>query len=203
MVRHALYLQIGCCHQLRPEAVESFFVLHELTGDPKYREWGHEVFQAFQKYSFTKHGYGSFADVTDAQAECCTGEYDKQPTFWAAETLKYLYLLQDPDHQISLDKYVFNTEGHPFPLQDKMPSGFYTVSPRNSTMVNDAISELNAIRMGKSSNGIDTLSSRPKDATSVHTPLREHGNPQNERIWNFWIPSSMKRIFTDVTEAIR
>lgn len=116
-------------NRLRPEAVESFFVLHELTGDPKYREWGHEVFEAFQNFSLTQHGYGAFPDVTNALDECCKGKYDVQPTFFAAETLKYLYLLQDTDHQISLDKYVFNTEGHPFPLNEVMPSGFYETRP--------------------------------------------------------------------------
>jgi hypothetical protein len=34
-------------------------------------------------------------------------------SFFLAETLKYLYLLQSPDHTISLEKYVFNTEAHP------------------------------------------------------------------------------------------
>ena len=34
-------------------------------------------------------------------------------SFFLAETLKYLYLLQSPDHDISLEKYVFNTEAHP------------------------------------------------------------------------------------------
>jgi hypothetical protein len=33
-----------------------------------------------------------------------------------AETLKYLYMLQSPDHPISLDRYVFNTEAHPLPV---------------------------------------------------------------------------------------
>lgn len=28
-----------------------------------------------------------------------------------AETLKYLYMLQSPDHPISLERYVFNTVG--------------------------------------------------------------------------------------------
>ncbi|CAB1119255.1 unnamed protein product [Ectocarpus sp. CCAP 1310/34] len=30
---------------LRPETLESFFVLHQLTGDPVYREWGWEIFR--------------------------------------------------------------------------------------------------------------------------------------------------------------
>jgi mannosyl-oligosaccharide alpha-1,2-mannosidase len=34
-------------------------------------------------------------------------------SFFLAETLKYLYLSQDPDHSIDLSKYVFNTEAHP------------------------------------------------------------------------------------------
>ena len=34
-------------------------------------------------------------------------------SFFLAETLKYLYMLQSPDHEISLAKYVFNTEAHP------------------------------------------------------------------------------------------
>ena len=32
--------------------------------------------------------------------------------------MKYLYLLQDPTKQITLDKYVFNTEAHPFAIFD-------------------------------------------------------------------------------------
>ena len=34
-------------------------------------------------------------------------------SFFLAETLKYLYMLQSPDHPISLERYVFNTEAHP------------------------------------------------------------------------------------------
>jgi hypothetical protein len=34
-----------------------------------------------------------------------------------AETLKYLYLLQSPDHPVSLQKYVITTEAHLLPMQ--------------------------------------------------------------------------------------
>lgn len=104
---------------LRPEAVESFFVLHQLTGDPKYRDWGHQVFVAFNKSSRSPFGFGAHPDVTRTDVMCCAGNDDKEPTFFAAETLKYLYLLQDPDHIVSLDEFVFNTEAHPFPLAPK------------------------------------------------------------------------------------
>ena len=48
---------------LRPETVESFFVLYHLTGDPIYREWGWEVFQAIERYCKTEAGYGELKDV--------------------------------------------------------------------------------------------------------------------------------------------
>jgi len=44
-------------------------------------------------------------------------------SFFLAETLKYLYLLQSPDHPISLQHYVFNTEAHPTRIygEDRVP----------------------------------------------------------------------------------
>ena len=38
---------------------------------------------------------------------------DKMESFVLAETVKYFYLLFDPDDKVPLDKYVFNTEAHP------------------------------------------------------------------------------------------
>lgn len=45
---------------------------------------------------------------------------DEMESFFPAETLKYLYLLFDPDSKIDLDTYVFNTEAHPLKMFDKM-----------------------------------------------------------------------------------
>ncbi|MES2540700.1 MAG: glycoside hydrolase family 47 protein [Pseudomonadota bacterium] len=36
--------------------------------------------------------------------------------FFLAETLKYLYLLYSPDEVLPHDRWVFNTEAHPFPV---------------------------------------------------------------------------------------
>ena len=38
---------------------------------------------------------------------------DLMPSYFLAETLKYLYLLFAPDETLDLDKVVFNTEAHP------------------------------------------------------------------------------------------
>ena len=97
---------------LRPEAVESFFVLWRITHDPIYREYGWKVFQAFEEVSKSAVGYSGIKDV-NAGAPALD---DIQPSWFLAETLKYLYLLFSPDDVIPLDEYVFNTEAHPLPI---------------------------------------------------------------------------------------
>jgi len=96
---------------LRPEAVEGWWYMHEVTHDARYRDWGWHVFEAMEKNLRVEHGYASLKDVR------MPGRYiDRMESFFLAETLKYLYLLQDPDHAIHLDKFVFNTEGHPLSI---------------------------------------------------------------------------------------
>jgi len=34
---------------LSPETAESLFVLHQVTGNPIYREWGWQIYQAIEK----------------------------------------------------------------------------------------------------------------------------------------------------------
>ncbi|KAK8970280.1 Mannosyl-oligosaccharide 1,2-alpha-mannosidase MNS3 [Platanthera guangdongensis] len=98
---------------LRPETVESLFVLHRITGDPKYRDWGWKIFQAFEEHTKVESGgYSSLDDVTTIP----THKRDKMETFFLGETLKYLYLLFGDDDILPLDKFVFNTEAHPFPI---------------------------------------------------------------------------------------
>ncbi|CAM6075530.1 unnamed protein product [Sphagnum tenellum] len=92
---------------LRPETVESLMYLWRKTGDSKYRDWGWDIFQAFEKQSRIPSGYVGLRNVN-------TGEKDnKMQSFFLAETLKYLYLLFSPSSVIPLDEWVFNTEAHP------------------------------------------------------------------------------------------
>ncbi|GMP87872.1 hypothetical protein CsSME_00040073 [Camellia sinensis var. sinensis] len=99
---------------LRPETVESLFVLYRITGDLKYREWGWEIFKAFEKYTKVKTGgYTSLDDVTVLPPR----RRDKMETFFLGETLKYLYLLFGDNNVIALDEFVFNSEAHPFPIK--------------------------------------------------------------------------------------
>ncbi|KAK6150037.1 hypothetical protein DH2020_017562 [Rehmannia glutinosa] len=99
---------------LRPETVESLFVLFRITEDPKYREWGWEIFEAFEKYTkVDSGGYTSLDDVTVLPPH----RRDKMETFFLGETLKYLYLLFGDRDVLPLNEYVFNTEAHPLPIR--------------------------------------------------------------------------------------
>lgn len=99
---------------LRPETVESIFVLYRVTKDPVYREWGWNILQAFEKHSkISSGGYATTNNVNIPNPS----HRDKMESFFLAETLKYLFLLfmDDPDI-MSLDEWVFNTEAHPLPV---------------------------------------------------------------------------------------
>lgn len=94
---------------LRPETVESLFILYRITRDKKYRKWGWEIFNAIESYSkISTGGYASIANV-----QVLPPKYlDKMESFFLGETLKYLYLLFSDDPELlSLNHYVFNTEG--------------------------------------------------------------------------------------------
>lgn len=129
----------------RPETVESLYYLYKLTGDKKYREWGYEIFQNFVKYTRVESpdgsvSYSSLNDVTSENPKL----RDNMESFWLAETLKYLYLLFDDDNKIPLDKYVFNTEAHPFPRFDMDPlfkTGWLRSSddPRNAEKFSESV----------------------------------------------------------------
>ncbi len=127
-------------YKLRPETVESLFILHKITGDPIYREWGWEIFQSIEKYCRTDIAYGKLKDVMvkrnpevedqmvsrEGHIQCVKYKVMSvsisvlmishsrflhlKESFFLGETLKYLYLLFDPDTEVEIDKYVFNTE---------------------------------------------------------------------------------------------
>lgn len=98
---------------LRPETVESLFILYRITEDSKYREWGWSIFEAFEKYTkVDSGGYSSLDDVTVLPPR----RRDKMETFFLGETLKYLYLLFGDGNVIPLTEFVFNTEAHPIPI---------------------------------------------------------------------------------------
>ncbi|CAK5272571.1 unnamed protein product [Mycena citricolor] len=51
------YVATEDVYLLRPEAVETFYVMWRTTGEVKWRERGWSVFQSLQKYTRVKHGF--------------------------------------------------------------------------------------------------------------------------------------------------
>ena len=115
----AFYIKRNDEHNLlRPETVESLFILWRLTKDQKYRVWGWKIFKSFQKYcKVSTGGYSSIKSVVRTPVIF----KDKMESFWLAETLKYLFLLFSDDDVLPLDKWVLNTEAHPFPIVPRRP----------------------------------------------------------------------------------
>ncbi len=94
-------------YALRPEIMESAYYLHRFTKDPKYLEMGRVFFEDLRRYCRTDDGYTILKSVVTKE------KGDLMPSYFLAETLKYLYLLFAPDDTLDLDRVVFNTEAHP------------------------------------------------------------------------------------------
>ncbi|KAG1470094.1 hypothetical protein G6F56_002881 [Rhizopus delemar] len=98
---------------LRPETLESLYILYRVTGDPKYQEYGWEIFKAIEERCRTPVAYAAIRNVNLLSRGYRLNQIDKMESFLFAETFKYLYLLFSPPELISLDKFVFTTEAHP------------------------------------------------------------------------------------------
>jgi mannosyl-oligosaccharide alpha-1,2-mannosidase len=103
---------------LRPEAIESVFILYRTTGDPDLLEVAWEMFQSIVNATTTPIANAALDDVTFSQAELDEKgrevRVNSMESFWTAETLKYFYLMFSEPDVVSLDEWVFSTEAHPF-----------------------------------------------------------------------------------------
>lgn len=95
---------------LRPEAIESVFILYRITGDERYRESAWSMFTAINKITETEFANAAISDVS---VPVSPPKEDRMESFWLAETLKYFYLIFSEPELVSLDDFVFNTEAHP------------------------------------------------------------------------------------------
>ncbi|KAG0583642.1 hypothetical protein M758_3G151900 [Ceratodon purpureus] len=126
---------------MRPETIESLMYLWRKTGDQKYRDWGWDIFQAFETQTRVPAGFTGLRDVNTGEKD------DMMQSFFLAETLKYLYLLFSPSTVIPLDEWVFNTEAHPV-----------RITPR----VDEPVSLEDNVGKTKSSNAVVRVEQRPR-----------------------------------------
>lgn len=113
-------------YPLRPELIESAMYLYRATADPTLLQLGRDVVESIEKISRVDCGFATVKDVRDHKLD------NRMESFFLAETVKYLYLLFDPDNFLHNDGshfdtvsgpygdcvlgaggYVFNTEAHP------------------------------------------------------------------------------------------
>lgn len=102
---------------LRPEAIESVFLLYRMTGERYLMEAAWEMFDSIMAATKTPLANSALRDVTYSIEQVLEGvqiQSDSMESFWMAETLKYFYLIFSEPDLISLDEWVFNTEAHPF-----------------------------------------------------------------------------------------
>ncbi|HMQ02458.1 MAG TPA: glycoside hydrolase family 47 protein [Pyrinomonadaceae bacterium] len=94
-------------YPLRPEIVESTYILYQLTKDPKYQAMGERLWKDFVRHCRTEAGYAHLKSVVTKEKS------DAMQSFVMAETFKYFFLLFAPDKTLDFRKVVFNTEAHP------------------------------------------------------------------------------------------
>ncbi|KAJ3322709.1 ER degradation-enhancing alpha-mannosidase-like protein 1 [Boothiomyces sp. JEL0866] len=103
-------------YPLRPEFVESTYMLYQATQNHYYLGVGEQILEDLNKFARVPCGFSGFSDVTNKQS------YDtRMESFFLSETLKYLYLLFDTGElMLTIDNFVnkmdtngiFTTEGH-------------------------------------------------------------------------------------------
>lgn len=102
-------------YPLRPELIESTYLLYKATRDPRYLDAGRDMVASLQYGTRCPCGYCHISDVEFHKKE------DHMESFFLAETVKYLWLLFDlavgPDNLVENGpyKYIFSTEGHLLP----------------------------------------------------------------------------------------
>ncbi|XP_049588572.1 ER degradation-enhancing alpha-mannosidase-like protein 1 [Syngnathus scovelli] len=102
-------------YPLRPELVESTYLLYQATKNPFYLHVGMDILQSLETNTKVRCGYATLHHVVHKSKE------DRMESFFLSETCKYLYLLFDEDNPLhkSGNKYIFTTEGHVMPVDKR------------------------------------------------------------------------------------
>lgn len=108
---------------LRPEAIESVFILYRITGEQYLLDAAWDMFTSIINATETPLANAALSDISFSREQLKAGttggntQMDSMESFWMAETLKYFYLIFGDVDVVSLDEWVFNTEAHPFKRQ--------------------------------------------------------------------------------------
>ena len=86
-----------------------------VTKNEVWRERGWQIFLAIEEACRMPVGYASVGRE-DRRVQDHYLPLDDMPSYALAETWKYLYLMFLDHDPIPMDKFVLNTEAHPFPI---------------------------------------------------------------------------------------
>ena len=127
-------------YRLRPELLESLAIFRALDSKNQlaWQKRSVGIWRSLQRHCELSSGFAGLKDVGNASA----GHIDWQPSYFIAETLKYLLLSlhKDADFGESLFRqFVFSTEGHPirrkgFPLCMSTGSLCFEMAPKRLEM---------------------------------------------------------------------
>lgn len=87
---------------IRPEAIESVFIMYRITGDKTLQDAAWRMFTSIEKMTRTDIAHAGISDVRIID----TQKTNRMESFWLAETLKYFYLIFSEPDLVSLDDYV-------------------------------------------------------------------------------------------------
>ncbi|XP_043946102.1 ER degradation-enhancing alpha-mannosidase-like protein 2 [Protopterus annectens] len=181
-------------YPLRPELIESAMYLYRATGDPILLELGRDAVESIEKICKVECGYASIKDLRDHRLD------NRMESFFLAETVKYLYLLFDPDNFLHNDGsafdtvstpygecvidaggYIFNTEAHPLD-----PAALHCCSQHRSERweVEDLIQQFYSSRTGMNKptttkeKNVQTMKQKKEDQ-DISATFQKHRNKRS------------------------
>ncbi|GAC92612.1 glycoside hydrolase [Pseudozyma hubeiensis SY62] len=141
---------------LRPEVMESVFYAYRTTGDTKWQDIAWAAWTSIYRNCLVKQN-GALAALADVNSTSPT-KLDDSESFLYAETFKYLYLIFADPSKVDLDRYVLNTEAHPFEI-DQPGKGGYAAKKVDVRPVGE--------KAGKKENGVK----KPSETKDVPMPM--------------------------------
>ncbi|XP_018647200.1 LOW QUALITY PROTEIN: mannosyl-oligosaccharidealpha-1,2-mannosidase-r el ated [Schistosoma mansoni] len=157
-------------HLLRPELIESTYLLYRATEDPYYLKVGEQIVNDLEKYTRVPCGFAAIKDVRTME------HVDQFDSFVLAETFKYLYLLfaEPSDIPINVDDYIFTTEAHLLPLslsrqRYSIQNVFHTGIPNvSSVFIKTSQYDVNSSILSQSSSTSNVESSFVRSISDHH-----------------------------------
>uniref|UniRef100_A0A7E4VE18 alpha-1,2-Mannosidase n=1 Tax=Panagrellus redivivus TaxID=6233 RepID=A0A7E4VE18_PANRE len=122
-------------HPLRPEFIESTYILYRATRDPHYLQVAEQMLESIEKYTRVACGFAGIKDLRTMEHE------DQMDSFVLAETFKYLYMIFSEPSELPFDpdNYILTTEAHFLPLTMGEPRFMVAGLPRRVVIDPDEV----------------------------------------------------------------